>query len=297
MKRGSSHLIDPELLGRLATATIKMRRRVEGHMTGRHRSPHQGASVEFSQYREYVPGDDIRHVDWKAYARSDRYYIKQFEDETNLRAHLILDSSGSMGFSHQGRETKFRYACKLAAAMAWCFLRQGDAVGLIAYSHRMEKHVAPSTQANHFWSLVDHLTALSPQGETSLVGALLRVAELAGRRSQVIILSDCLDFDQRFTGLARQLTHRAHEVTVLHILDRAEIEFPYQDVTRFEGMEEEDTLTVDPRAMRREYLTAIEKWREGLRIELREGRVNYVPVTTDQSIEKVIYGWLGDHHQ
>ena len=163
----------------------------EGHMTGRHRSPHQGASVEFSQYREYVPGDNIQHVDWKAYARSDRYYIKQFEDETNLRAHLILDSSGSMDFEHGGRPTKFTYARQLAAAMAWCFLRQGDAVGLMAYSNQMEKHIPPSTQANHFWRLIDSLETLSPKGETCW-WALLRIAELAGRRSQVIVISDCL---------------------------------------------------------------------------------------------------------
>ena len=172
MISGPSHLIDPELFGRLASVSINVRRRVEGHMTGRHRSPHQGASVEFSQYREYVPGDNIQHVDWKAYARSDRYYIKQFEDETNLRAHLILDSSGSMDFEHGGRPTKFTYARQLAAAMAWCFLRQGDAVGLMAYSNQMEKHIPPSTQANHFWRLIDSLETLSPKGETSLVGAL-----------------------------------------------------------------------------------------------------------------------------
>ena len=156
----------------------------------------------------------------------------------------------------------------------------------------MEKHVAPSTQANHFWRLIDSLGTLSPKGETSLVGALLRVAELAGRRSQVIVLSDCLDFDQRFTGLARQLTNRSHDVTMVHILDRAEIQFPYEDITRFEGLETDETLTVDPRAMRSQYIEEVERWRRSLRIELREGQVTYMPVFTDESLENVMYGWL-----
>ena len=159
----------------------------------------------------------------------------------------------------------------------------------------MEKHIPPSTHANHFWRLIDSLETLSPKGETSLVGALLRIAELAGRRSQVIVISDCLDFDRRFTGLARQLTNRSHDVTIFHILDRAEIEFPYTDITRFEGLEGDETITVDPRAMRAQYVEAIEQWRTSLRIELREGKVNYVPVCTDESLENVMYGWLREH--
>ena len=199
-----------------------------------------------------------------------------------------------MGFSHGRHPTKFTYARRLAAAMAWCFLRQGDAVGLMAYSDQIEEHIAPSSQANHFWRMADQLLVLQAKGKTSLVGALLRMAELAGRRSQVIILSDCLDFDLRLTGLARQLTNRSHHVTVLHILDRAELEFPYSDVTRFEGMESKEQITVDPRAMRAEYLRGIKAWRDNLRIEFREGNVGYMPVITDESIEDVMYTWLRD---
>ena len=271
---------------------VRIKRRVEGNMTGKHRSPYHGSSVEFAQHREYVPGDEIRHVDWRSYARTDRYYVKQFEDETNVRVHLVIDTSESMDFSHAAQDTKFLYSCRLAAAMAWCFIRQGDAVGLLAHGNRVVKYVPPSAQANQFWRMVETLEEIKPRGPTRLGDALLKVAELSGRRSHVIILSDCLDFDGRLTGLARQLANRSHDVTVVHVLDRAEIEFPFGEVTRFEELESEEFLLVDPRAMRTEYLRQVEAWRAQLKAELREGNVNYVPVMTDDQVDHVMFEWL-----
>ena len=257
VKTKGSKIVDQALLNRLAGLSVRISRRVEGNMTGKHRSPFHGSSVEFAQHREYVPGDEIRHVDWRSYARTDRYYVKQFEDETNVRVHLVLDTSASMDFAHESNDTKFVYGCRLAAAMAWCFIRQGDAIGLLAHGARIDKYVPPSSQANQFWRLVETLEALKPSGPTRLGEALVKVAELSGRRSHVIILSDCLDFDGQLTGLARQLVNRSHDVTVVHILDRAEVEFPFGEVTRFEELESDDFLLVDPRAMRSRILESV----------------------------------------
>ncbi len=288
MSQGNPPIVDPELLGRLAGLSYRVGRRVEGTLTGRHRSPYHGASVEFAQHREYAPGDEIRYVDWKTYARSDRYYVKQFEDETNLRVFLVVDTSGSMGFGMDGGETKLNYASRLAAAIAWLFIRQGDAVGLLPVGDSVGTYVPPRARPEHFWRLVNTLEGLEPSGTTQLSDALEYIAELPARRSLVIVLSDCFEFEGRFVSLARQLQRRAHHVSVLHVLDRAELEFPFRELTVFEEMESEDRLQVDPRAMREEYLAEFGAWCESLRQTLREGRVDYSRMATDQPLESCV---------
>lgn len=288
MSQNNPPIVDPELLTRLAGLSYRIGRRVEGTLTGRHRSPYHGASVEFAQHREYVPGDEIRYVDWKSFARSDRHFVKQFEDETNLRVFIVVDTSGSMGFGMDGGETKLNYACRLAAAIAWLFIRQGDAVGLLPVGESVGSYIPPRAQPQHFWRLTHALEGLEPSGTTRLSQALEYIAELPARRSLVIVLSDCFEFEGRFTSLARQLHRRAHNVSVLHVLDRAELEFPFRELTVFEEMESDDRLQVDPRAMREEYLNEFNAWCETLQKTLQEGRVDYSRLATDQALESCI---------
>jgi uncharacterized protein (DUF58 family) len=262
---------------------------VEGAINGRHRSVAHGASVEFSQHREYTPGDELKHIDWKSYARSDRVYIKQYEDETNLRTIFVLDTSESMNFSADGQNTKLEYACRLATALAWVLIQQGDAVGLISHGSRLGTYLPARSTPDHFWQLVRRLEALEGEGKTDLTGALSYVAGLPLRRCNIVLLSDCFDFSGKFASVARQLRKR-HYVSVLHVLDRSEIEFPYTDLTIFEGLEDLDEIQVDPRAMRDAYLEEFRSWRETLRRTLLDGQITYQMVRSDDALEDTVFG-------
>ncbi len=289
---GKRRVVDAELLARLAHLSVHAGQVVEGTLTGQHRSPHQGASVEFAQHREYAPGDEIRHIDWRAYARSDRYQIKQYEDETNLRAFLLVDTSGSMDYGREGLPTKVEYAARLAAALAWVLLRQGDAVGLLTFGERLGTYVPPRARADHFWNLARVLSEAPVGGPTDVVGVLEHVAEISGRRAVVVLVSDCFDFSGRLAALARQLHRRRHRVEVFQVLDPDEWSFPFEEVTVFEAMESEERVLADPRGMRDAYLQEIRSYCEGLRAELREGGVGYRRVRTDQALEQPVLSFF-----
>lgn len=286
-------VVDAALLARLSGLTFRAGQVVEGVLTGLHKSPHHGASVEFAQHREYSPGDEIRHIDWKAFAKSDRYYVKQFEDETNLRTHLLVDTSGSMAYAGAGRPTKMLYAARLATALAWLLLRQGDAVGLLTFGERLGEYLPPRARPDHFWRLVGALESAPVEGRTNVVGALERIAEVAGRRSLVVLLSDCMDFDGRLAAIARQLRRRHHRVVVLHVLDPDELEFPFKELTEFEELETAERELADPRGMRDEYLRQIRAWCEGLRRELLDGDVAYRLVDTGTPVERCLFDIVG----
>ncbi len=287
--RDESAVVDRALLARLSGLTLRAGQVVEGILTGMHKSPHHGSSVEFAQHREYSPGDEIRHIDWKAFAKSDRYYVKQFEDETNLRCYLMLDTSGSMDYGGGGRPSKMLYAARLATALAWLLLRQGDAVGLLTFGERLGTYLPPRARPDHFWRLVEALEKAPVSGRTNVVGALERIAEVAGRRSLVILLSDCMDFDHRLAGIARQLRRRRHRVAVLHVLDPDELDFPFKELTEFEELETAERELADPRGMRDAYLAEIRAWCEGLRRDLLDGDVTYRLVDTAVPIERCLY--------
>jgi uncharacterized protein (DUF58 family) len=284
----ASRLVDPVLFSRLSGVSIRMGGSVEGAISGRHRSSHHGASVEFSQHREYSPGDEIKHIDWKSYGRSDRIYVKQYEDETDLRTLFVMDSSKSMGFSHNDGPSKLEYASQLATALAWVLIQQGDAVGLLSHGNAMGTYLPPRSQPDHFWRFVSSLESEEASGQTDLTGALSYVAGLPQRRCNIILLSDCFDFSGQFASVARQLRRR-HFVSVLHILDPAEIEFPFGDLTIFEGMEDSDEIQVDPRAMKEAYLAEFAEWSEKLRRELLDGQVDYHRLRTDQALDEAIF--------
>jgi uncharacterized protein (DUF58 family) len=287
-------VVDPGLLARLKGLTVQAGRTAGGVLSGLHKSTYQGSSVEFAQHREYAPGDDLRHIDWKAYGKSDRYYIKQFDDETNLRVYLVVDTSGSMAYGGSGRPDKLTYAAQLSACLAWLMLHQGDAVGLLTYGEKLRELIPPSPQPSHFWRIVSALNTVPANGETDLVGALSYVAEMVSRRSLVIILSDCFHFDDRVAAIARQLHRRRHQVLMLNVLDPDESQFPFTDLTVFEDMESEVEVVADPQGMRRAYLEEFSAWQTELRSSLLEGDVKYHRVETDQALEPMLYAILSE---
>ncbi|MCA9558429.1 MAG: DUF58 domain-containing protein [Myxococcales bacterium] len=290
---GARSIVDAELLARLSGLSVRAGQMVEGALTGMHKSPHHGSSVEFAQHREYSPGDEIRHIDWKAFGKSDRHYIKQFEDETNLRTYLLLDTSGSMDYGRAGVPTKLLYASRLAASLAWLLLRQGDAVGLLTFGERLGTYVPPRARPDHFWNLVQVMEKVPVGGATNAVGALEHIAEVAGRRSVVVLVSDCMDFDGRLTALCRQLRRRRHQVVVFHVLDPDETEFPFSDLTEFEELEGGEKALADPRGMRAQYLEEIRAWIDDLRRTLLEGGVAYHRIDTRDPVDDTLRRFIG----
>ena len=286
-------LLTPDLLARLATLKLRARAVAEGVLTGLHRSPHHGQSVEFAEHKEYTPGDEIRHIDWKAYGKTDKYYVKRFEQETNLRAWLVVDASGSMGYRGPAAAmSKLEYASTLAAALAYLLVRQQDAAGLVAVGAEVVRSVAPRAAASHLAALEETLERLVPAGRTRLEAAMDHVVEAAGRRSQVLLFSDLLDAGEGVVRRLAQLQKRKHEVAVFHLLDPAELEFPFQDPTLFLSMEDDRRLEAHGREVRKGYLEVLGRWLEATRREAAEADVDYVLCRTDRPFDEVLLPFL-----
>lgn len=288
----TQNYLDPRVLAKVARLELRARLVVEGFVSGMHRSPYRGSSVEFAQHREYVPGDDIRHLDWKIYGKSDRFYIKEFEEETNLRLHLFVDQSESMAYGYEGGMRKFDYAATSAAALAFMVQQQSDAVGMTLFDEKVARTLPPSNTRQALGNLVTALEEARPVQKTR-AGAVLR--ELAGqlpRRGFVIVLSDLFDDpDQVLAGL-RDLAKRGHDVVVFHVLDRDEVEFPFERMTMFEGLEQMPELLVEPRALREAYLGEITAFQDRIRKGCLAQRIDYVRLTTNQELGIVLSWYL-----
>lgn len=285
-------IVDPELLARLAHLSFRAQRLAEGVLAGMHKSPHHGASVEFAEHREYAPGDELKHIDWKAYAKSDRYQIKQYEDETNLRSFLLVDTSNSMQYG-QGAESKITRAALLAAALGYLLLRQGDSVGLLTFGDRLGTYIPPRARPDHFWNLVHTLERAPVGGPTDISRALSHIAEVGGRRAVVFVFSDCLEFDLKFVSLCRQLRRRRHHVQVFQVLHPDEVEFPFEELTLFEELESAQTELADPRGMRAQYLAEMQAFCDDIRKRLLEGDVGYRRVLTTEPAEPLLRQVVG----
>jgi uncharacterized protein (DUF58 family) len=288
------NLLDPALLAKLATLKLRARAVTEGVLTGLHRSPHHGQSVEFAEHKEYTPGDDVRHIDWKAYAKFDKYYVKRFEQETNLRAWLVVDASGSMGFTGDaGRLTKLEVASTLAASLAHLLVRQGDAAGVLAVADGVVRALAPRAAAAHLAGIVETLSALAPAGRTRLGAAVDHVVEHAPRRGQVVLFSDLLEHEGEVLKDLAQLRRRKHEVTLFHVLDPAELDFPYDDEALFLSMEDAGMqVEAHGREVRKGYLEEFHRWRAGLQREAAATDVEYVLCRTDRPLDEVLVPFL-----
>jgi uncharacterized protein (DUF58 family) len=256
-----------------------------------HRSPYFGQSVEFLQHREYVPGDDLRHVDWKVWARQDRLYVKQFEEETNLRCNLLVDVSSSMSYG-SGPLNKYEYACTLACSLAYLVLRQQDGVGCVTFDEKIRVTVPVRTKNNHIFSIVDSLAVQEPRDKTDMYTILRTVAETAPRRGLVVLVSDLLaDRQGLFKGL-RLLRQRGHDVLVFHVMDDEELDFPFSGPTRFEGLELPDHVNCNPRALREGYLAALNEFLDEVRRECARTSCDYALVRTGDALDAALATFL-----
>ena len=285
--------LDPQDIARLESMSVRARVIVEGAFAGLHQNPHAGASIEFAEHKEYAPGDDIRRIDWKAVGRIDRYYLKRFEDETEMRTFLVLDASASMGYGRRG-PSKLAYSSYLAAALAYLLAQQGDPAGLLVFDDRTRQYLPPRTRGGHIRDLLIALEAVTPAGRTEPGRALAHVAEMADRRSLIVLFTDLLDAPADLADRLRQVRSRGNDVVVFQILDPDEVELPYDEVTAFEAMEPDDArrLLVDPRdlaaSFRRESLALRERWRQ----ICVEARVEYQFATTVEPPAEVLRAFL-----
>ena len=292
-ENGRPLILDPEVLARLATLKLRVRAIAEGILTGLHKSPHHGQSVEFAEHKEYAPGDDVRRIDWKAYGKFDRYYVKQFEQETNLRAWLVVDGSGSMGYRGKpGRLSKLEYASALAGSLAYLLVRQGDAAGLVVVSDRVLRSIPARAAASHLPQIVHTLESLTPSGPTRLAAAVDHVLENAPRRSVVLVFSDLFDAEERVVKKLEQLRRRKHEVTLFHTLDPTELEFPFEDPTLFLSMEDERSVEANGRDVRKGYLEVVSRWLDDVRRAAGEGDLEHVLCRTDARPDDVLVPFL-----
>lgn len=284
--------LDPHSLERFGRLELLARLVVEGIISGLHKSPFKGFSVEFAEHRQYGPGDEIRHIDWRAFGKTDRYYVKEFEEETNLKAYLVVDTSGSMGF--KGRTvSKFEYARQLAAALAYLMISQRDAVGLITFDSAVRSMIPALSAPSHFSILCKALSDASVGGETPLSGILHSLAERIRRRGLVIILSDGFDKLDALTNALRHLRHRRHEVLFFHVLAPEEEEFPFRRPARFRNLERLDQrLLIDPAAMRKAYLENFNKFCAGLREQTQAMGADYHKASTAAPLDRTILDYL-----
>ncbi len=283
--------LDPVALASVRGLELQARLIVEGYLSGLHKSPYHGFSVEFAQHREYVPGDDLKHLDWKVYSRTGRFYLKQYEEETNLALWLLVDTSESMTYG-SGKVRKFDYAAMAAAALAYLTLHQQDSVGVVTYDDAVRQFLRPSSQSSHLKQVVALLNKGPGKGRTKLAPIFHDLAERISRRGIVVVLSDLFDDPEDLLAGLRHLRFKRHEAVVMQVLDRAEVEFPFQDSTLFRGLEQEPELLTDPRALREGYLEQMRAHAEAIQRGCLMQNVDFLQLRTDQSLGVVLAGYL-----
>ena len=284
--------LDPAVVARLGTLELKAHTIVEGFLTGLHRSPFKGFSVEFAEYRQYIPGDDLSTIDWKVYARSDRYYVKKFEEETNLDCHLLLDVSGSMAYgSHHGM-SKFEYAACLAASLGYLMNRQRDAVGLTAFDEDVVAMLPASSRPGHLRSLLVTLERLQTAHKTNVAKPLHRLADTLTKRGLVVLISDLLDDPAEIIRGLKHFQFRGIDVIVFHVLDPDEIDFPFERATRFEDLETSEEVMAVPGAVRDHYVKQIGDLIERFRRELGASGIDYQMLNTKHPLELALLSYL-----
>ena len=287
----SHSFIDNTLLSRLASLPIEARAPMLGNVAGKHRSPHRGSSVEFAEYRKYVAGDDTRRLDWKAFARSDRFYIKEFEADTNLRAYFVVDASGSMNFSGGG-ESKIQVARRIAASLAYLLVNQGDAAGLSICTDKLHLEVPPSRRAAHLERFFSTLGKVQPSGETGLIQALHTIAEKIGQRALVVILSDLFTDTAALGDALQHLRYRKHDISVFHLMDPLELGFEFDRPHRFVDLEDGTSIVAEPNLIADEYKSALRDFLTTVRAKCHDAAADYQLVTTDTPLEPLLRDFL-----
>jgi uncharacterized protein (DUF58 family) len=283
--------LDPEIVARLANMSLRARLVVEGYLIGQHKSPYHGFSVEFAEHRAYGPGDETRHIDWKLYGKTDRYYIKRFEEETNLRSYILLDTSRSMTFA-SGKVSKLEYGSYLTAALTYLMLNQRDGIGLVTFDDTIRHFIPPRSTTSHVNTILQKLDSISPGKDTRIQPVLDEMAERIKKRGLIILISDLLDDPATvLTGL-RHFRHYKQEIIVFHILDRAELDFNFKTRTRFKDLESGQTISTEPWLIRSSYQETLEQFQREYRRHCRKQRIDYVPLVTDYPLDLALNEYL-----
>jgi len=289
--------LEPEALARVKNLSLVARGVVEGFISGLHASPYKGFSIEFAEHREYVPGDDPRHLDYKMLARTERLYIKQYEEETNMRVQILLDTSGSMNYRHSAKITKLEYGCYLTAVLSYLMIRQQDSVGLTTFDTEIRLDMPPRGSPRHFNEMMRQLEAIQPGGETDIAATLHRLANRFKRRCLIVLISDLYDDpDEVMRGL-HHFRHRRHEVIVFHVFDKAELELPFNDTIAFHDLETDERIQIDPAYVREAYLEQIRQFTETYRRECAESQIDYIMTDTSVPYDFMLSRYLAKRNR
>jgi uncharacterized protein (DUF58 family) len=291
MQNSYRKYLDPEIVGKLKGMELKARMVVEGFIAGLHKSPYHGFSVEFAEHRQYMPGDNIRDIDWKVYAKSDRYYIKQYEEETNLKSYLLLDCSASMAYKSDG-VSKLDYASLLAAALSFLMLKQRDAVGLVTFDEAIRLYIPPRSKSGHLHVLLQELAGQTPSDKTDIADTLHEMAERITRRGLIVILSDLLDEPSKIISGLKHFRHKHHEIILFHILDPRERDFAFPTEAVFKDMETGEELTTLPWQIRKHYQRATAEFSDHIAAECRQSRIDYHLIDTSVPFDTALYAFL-----
>jgi uncharacterized protein (DUF58 family) len=282
----------PEVIRQVSRLDLRAKFIVEGFLSGLHASPYHGFSVEFSEHRKYVPGDDLKDLDWNIYAKTDKYYLKKFQAETNLTGYLVMDLSASMAYTYRQELTKFEYAICLAAALGYLMIHQQDPVGLVTFDTRIQASLPPRSKRTQLGTILAVLANLKPSGQTDVANCLHQLAAMIRNRSLVMLFSDLLTDPGPVMQSLHHLRHRGNEVILFHILDEAEVHFPFDGVIEFEDVEEPHKLTLDARGIRGDYLKAVHDFQELYQEESAKANIDYVPMDTSISFDKALLEYL-----
>lgn len=291
MEEPKKGYIDPLIVAKLSTMLLKARFVVEGFIAGLHQSPYKGFSLEFAQHREYSPGDETRHIDWKVYGRKDKYFVKQYQEETNLKGYILLDRSASMGYRSKGI-TKLQYGSYLAASLAFLMLRQQDSVGLATFDERIKKYIPPRQSKGHLSLILKELEKLVPSSQTGINRSLRELGQYTKRRGLIILISDLLDEQEKVLNALKYFRFKKHEVIVFHLLDPAELELPFTNVLWLEDMENKKRVLTHPEIIREKYKNVIKEFVETYKLSCLRSDIDYCLMDTKTPLDFALGAYL-----
>lgn len=291
MKQAEKYL-RPEVIHQVARLDLRAKFIVEGFLQGLHASPFQGFSVEFSEHRKYTPGDDLKDLDWSVYAKTDKYYLRKYQAETNVTGYLAMDLSASMAYTYRQELTKFEYGICLAAALGYLMIHQQDPVGLVTFDTQIRTALPPRSKRTQLGHILALLANLKPAGKTDIAACLHQLAAMLRQRSLLMLFSDLLADPEPILKSLYQLRHRGHEIILFHILDESEVHFPFDGVVEFADVEDNQKMTLDARSMRPDYLRSLESFRDRYKSDCARAGIDYVPIDTSVNFDKALMEYL-----
>ena len=286
-----NNYLSNESISKLDNLQIKAKKVVEGFMVGLHKSPYHGFSVEFSDHRSYGPGDEVRHIDWKLWAKTDRFFVKRYEEETNLKAHIIIDQSASMGYSSHTM-SKLEYSKILGASFSYMLIKNQDAVGLYMFNSKIKKSIPPRSTKSHLNLILTEMSKIESESQTNIARALHECADKTHKKGLVILISDLMDSPEEILKGLKHLLYKGHEVLVFHILDPREINFDFKERVRFRDMESGDEIITDPRQLKKSYQAQFHKFMDFYKQNCGKNKIDYISISTDQSLDTALTEYL-----